>query len=73
MSSRSKISLPSTPSCSATTGNHYGQVKQRLRAKGRPIPENDIWIAATALQYGLTVVTRDGHFNEVEDLLTEAW
>lgn len=67
------IAINTVLQCDATTGNHYGQVKQRLRAKGRPIPENDIWIAATALQYGLTVVTRDGHFNEVEDLLTEAW
>jgi len=32
------------------TADVYGQVKQSLRAKGRPIPENDIWIAALAIQ-----------------------
>ena len=67
------IAINTILQCDATTGDHYGQVKQRLRAKGRPIPENDIWIAATALQYGLTVVTRDAHFSEVDGLLIEAW
>ena len=51
----------------------YGQIKNNLRAKGRPIPENDIWIAALAKQYGLTLVTRDGHFGEVDGLAIEAW
>ena len=37
------------------------------------IPESDVWIAATALQHGLTLVTRDAHFGEVEGLDTEAW
>jgi tRNA(fMet)-specific endonuclease VapC len=37
------------------------------------IPENDIWIAASAVQYGLTLATRDRHFEEVERLQTEAW
>lgn len=59
--------------CDAVTGRHYGQVKGGLQAKGRPIPENDIWIAATARQYDLTLVSRDGHFGEVEDLKVEAW
>jgi tRNA(fMet)-specific endonuclease VapC len=54
--------------------NHrYGDVKNRLRLKGRPLPENDVWIAALALQYGLTLVTRDAHFQEVENLQTVAW
>lgn len=67
------ITISTILSCDETTSDHYGQVKQRLKVKGRPIPENDIWIAATALQYGLTVVTRDIHFSEVDGLLTEAW
>ncbi|MEM9153339.1 MAG: VapC toxin family PIN domain ribonuclease, partial [Cyanobacteria bacterium P01_F01_bin.3] len=33
-----------------------------LRVKGRPLPENDIWIAALALQYDLVLVTHDAHF-----------
>jgi len=37
------------------------------------MPENDIWIAAIALQHGLTLVTRDSHFSEIESLGTAAW
>lgn len=55
------------------TAREYGRIKSSLRAKGKPIPENDIWIAATAIQYGLTLVTRDKHFEEVGQLVVEAW
>jgi tRNA(fMet)-specific endonuclease VapC len=51
----------------------YGRVKWRLKAKGQPIPENDLWIAAAALCHGLTLVTRDTHFEEVEGLRTAGW
>jgi|SRR5690606_4017694 len=51
----------------------YGKIKAELRRKGRPIPENDIWIAAISIQYNLILITRDGHFNEVEGLLIEKW
>ena len=51
----------------------YGQIRAELRKKGRPIPENDIWIAACARQHGLTLVTRDRHFDQVDGLQTEAW
>lgn len=53
--------------------NHYGIIKATLRRKGKPIPENDIWIAAIAVQHDLIVATRDAHFNEVDDLTTELW
>jgi len=53
------------------TARLYGEMKNRLREKGRPIPENDIWIAAVARQYGLTLLTRDEHFTEVEGLQIE--
>ena len=59
--------------CDVETARWYGEIKQRLRQKGRPIPENDIWIAAIALQHDLTVITRDLHFKEVESLGIEAW
>ena len=39
----------------AETARQYGQIKSELRAKGRPIPENDIWIEAVAKQYQLTL------------------
>lgn len=59
--------------CDTETAKQYGDVKTALRLKGRPIPENDIWIAAIALQHGLTLITRDAHFNEVEGLEVAAW
>ena len=59
--------------CDVQTGKFYGAIKNRLRAKGRPIPENDIWIAAIAQQYHLPLVTRDAHFDEVEGLSVVRW
>ncbi len=59
--------------CDAETARHYGRIKQNLRRRGRPIPENDLWIAATAVQHELVLVTRDEHFHEVEALTTERW
>lgn len=51
----------------------YGSIKTGLRKKGTPIPENDIWIAAIAIQNDLTLTTRDKHFNEIEGLSLIAW
>ena len=59
--------------CDAVTAAHYGRIKRALREKGRPLPENDIWIAAQAQQHGLTVISRDQHFKEIENLPVEAW
>ncbi len=60
-------------SCDETTARLYGEVKTRLRQKGRPIPDNDIWIAASALQHSLVLVTRDAHFDDVEELSIVHW
>jgi tRNA(fMet)-specific endonuclease VapC len=57
----------------AGTARSYGLIKAQLKRKGRPIPQNDIWIAACALQHGLVLATRDGHFEDVEGLQIEAW
>ncbi len=59
--------------CDSDTARQYGAIKNALRLKGRPIPDNDIWIAAIAGQYHLTLITRDAHFAEVDDLLSETW
>ena len=50
------------------TAAHYATVYRDLRRRGRPIPTNDMWIAATALQHGLAVFSYDGHFREVGGL-----
>ena len=59
--------------CDHGTARLYGRIKDRLRRKGRPIPENDLWIAASARQHGLVVVTRDRHFHSIDGLPVEAW
>jgi tRNA(fMet)-specific endonuclease VapC len=59
--------------CDDETARHYGSIRNVLLRKGRPIPENDIWIAASARQHRLTLVTRDGHFSYVDDLIIERW
>ncbi|WP_154650435.1 PIN domain-containing protein [Geotalea daltonii] len=40
-----------------------------LRQKGRPIPSNDLWLAASALQHGLALAIFDNHFNTISGLL----
>jgi tRNA(fMet)-specific endonuclease VapC len=60
-------------SCDAGTASQYGDVKFKLKQQGTPIPENDIWIAAIALQYDLVLVTRDRHFDSVTSLEIESW
>lgn len=59
--------------CDLETAQWYGIIKNQLQRKGRPIPDNDIWIAAIAMQHGLVLVTRDAHFDEVEALKIERW
>ncbi len=59
--------------CNLETAQWYGQVKSRLRRKGLPIPDNDIWVAATALQHSLILATRDLHFAGVDRLGVEMW
>jgi tRNA(fMet)-specific endonuclease VapC len=59
--------------CDRGTAEAYGRIKLTLKSKGRPIPENDIWIAAIAMQHGLTLVTRDEHFDAIDNLQTETW
>ena len=67
------VSVSAVLGCDALTARFYGKLKNGLRLKGRPIPENDIWIAAIALQHHLTVSTRDEHFREIDGLEVEFW
>ena len=57
----------------AQTAREYGRIKDHLRAKGKLIPENDIWLAGAAQAYSLTLVSRDDHFKEVQGLSLEKW
>jgi len=51
------------------TAEFYAQVFAELRLKGRPIPSNDLWLAASALQHGLALATYDDHFSQITGLL----
>ena len=59
--------------CDIDTAKKYGDIKNQLKEKGQPLPENDIWIAAVAQQYDLTLITRDTHFHIIENLKIESW
>lgn len=64
--------IPVLP-CTAFTADWYGKIKRELQTKGRPIPENDIWIAASAMEHGLILATRDNHFKVVDTLTVDLW
>lgn len=51
------------------TAEFYAQVFSDLRQKGRPIPSNDLWLAASALQHGLALATYDDHFRYISSVL----
>ncbi len=55
------------------TAEVYADVRDKLRRAGRPIPGNDLWIAALVLQYALPLVSRDLHFDFVPGLKRIAW
>lgn len=51
----------------------YAALRIGLKRTGRPIPANDAWIAALALQHGLPVLSRDRHFDAVPGLERAGW
>ena len=55
---------------SLTTADRYARIAAALRIKGRPIPSNDIWIAAHTMETGADLVSYDGHFDRIDGL---AW
>jgi tRNA(fMet)-specific endonuclease VapC len=50
------------------TTYHYAAIFVQLASQGTPIPTNDIWIAAIALQHGLTLFSHDAHFNHLPQI-----
>jgi tRNA(fMet)-specific endonuclease VapC len=57
--------------CDNGTAQGYADMKFALRKLGRPMPENDVWIAAIARQRGLTLLSRDSHFEGIAGLRLE--
>ena len=52
----------------AATADLYALVYAALRGKGHPIPTNDLWIAASSLEHGATLLTFDAHFKNIDGL-----
>jgi tRNA(fMet)-specific endonuclease VapC len=52
------------------TAEYFGLIKSALKKAGQPIPLNDVWIAAQALETGSVLVTYDAHFGVVPGLRT---
>jgi tRNA(fMet)-specific endonuclease VapC len=52
------------------TADRFAEIQDFLRKNGRPLPTNDIWIAASAMQHGARVLTTDEHFLSIPHVLT---
>ena len=53
----------------SVTADRYSRIAAALRAKGRPIPTNDVWIAAHAMETGADLVSGDRHFRHVDGIV----
>lgn len=51
------------------TTEHYARLFVQLKRAGTPVPDNDLWIAALALENGLVLITRDQHFENIPQLM----
>ena len=58
-------------SVDAETAERYAVILHALRKAGTPIPTNDIWIAASAMQHGLRLLTTDLHYNRIPQVIVE--
>jgi predicted nucleic acid-binding protein len=52
------------------TANFFSQIYASLRAKGKPIPSNDMWIAAQVLENGCVLCSHDHHFKAIDGLIS---
>ena len=53
------------------TSERYAVIMNHLRKEGTPIPTNDLWISASAMQHGFKVLTTDSHYLKVPQIITE--
>jgi predicted nucleic acid-binding protein len=51
------------------TAEHYARLFVQLKRSGTPVPDNNLWIAALALEHELRLITRDDHFKQIPQLL----
>jgi predicted nucleic acid-binding protein len=55
------------------TAGHYADIRTALKAGGRPIPSNDLWIAALAVEHRLPILSRDRHFDLIPGITRHSW
>ena len=55
------------------TAEFYAKIFWDLRKKGKPVPGNDLWVAASAMRHGLALFTYDNHFRDIDGLLLSEW
>ena len=55
------------------TARHYAAIRLELKGAGKPIPANDVWIAALSRQHAMPVMSRDTHFDFVGGLRRRTW
>ena len=55
------------------TASHYARIRAELKKAGRPVPSNDLWIAALCRQHRLPLMSLDGHFDAVQGMRRIAW
>jgi len=55
------------------TTQHYAEIILELKRKGKPIPTNDLWIAALCRQHSLPVLSRDRHFDLIAGIKRIGW
>ncbi|HEX4139346.1 MAG TPA: type II toxin-antitoxin system VapC family toxin [Candidatus Methylacidiphilales bacterium] len=60
-------------SLTEATADRHATIKVQLAQAGTPIPENDVWIAAHAMEHGLSLATRDEHFLRIAGLVVLDW
>lgn len=51
----------------------YARLRLQLKTKGKPIPENDLWIAASCVEHDVKLAAVDGHFDAIDDLQRFVW
>jgi len=53
------------------TANTYAETRLFLKKNGKPIPENDLWIASICIEHKISFVSADEHFKDIEHLMFE--
>ena len=58
---------------SESTTRHYAAIRLELKRSGKPIPSNDLWIAALCREHGFDLLSRDVHFDSVRGIRRMTW